>query len=267
MYLELSWILVIAASSLAFSALSPIIFARRLNFFASSLPHAALLSVSLGYILSVVLSGGPTLWAILVSIPLSYLQTYLIQKGVDENTATSVFVAFTTSASIAAIYYILTMFPSKVSLWSYILGDPLLATWEDAMEAAAISLILTALCLLFYEKEVIIGVDRDYARLNGINVNLHDYLVVTLLTVASVGLLKIVGFVIEHVVMLLPAAIASMVARNSREMLWISIITSLVAGVMGLLLAVIMNIAPSATYGLLLVTIYLFSLMLGGERK
>ncbi|MEZ0346649.1 MAG: metal ABC transporter permease [Infirmifilum sp.] len=266
MFIDPSWVIVIVSSSLAFSALSPIITARRLNFFASSLPHSALLSVSLGYLASYLLKGDPAFWAILISVPLSYLQTFLIQRGVDENTATSVFVAFTTSASVASLYYILTMFPSQVSLWSYILGDPLLVAWEDVVKAAIISLTLTALCILIYEKEVMIGVDREYAQLNGINVRFHDYLVITLLTVASVSLLRIVGFVIEHVVMLLPSAIALTVARNSHEMLWISIASALLSGILGLFVAVAVNLAPSAAFGLVLVTIYLVSLYTSGDR-
>ncbi|MGC9146346.1 MAG: metal ABC transporter permease [Infirmifilum sp.] len=266
MYLDLNWVIVIMSTSLAFSALSPIISARRLNFFASSLPHAALLSIALGYMMSIFLAGDPTLWAVIVSIPLSYLQMYLVHRGVDENTATSVFVAFTTSASVAALYYILTMFPAKVSLWSYILGDPLLASWEDTVNAAVTSIALILLTLAFYEKEVLIGVDRDYAMLNGINAKLHDYFVITLLTVASVGLLRVVGFVIEHVVMLLPAAIAATSARNSREVLLISMLSSAFSGFMGLLLAIYMNIAPSAAFGLILFTLYLIFLVIKGEK-
>jgi len=109
---------------------------------------------------------------------------------------------------------------AQVSLWSYILGDPLLSTWSDVAYALVVSAAVAALSIILYRKEVLIGVDRDYAMLIGLNVKLHDYAVVTLLTVASVGLLRVVGFVLEHVVLLLPSAIAVSIARNSRDVLW-----------------------------------------------
>ncbi len=265
MYLDLRWLILIASTSLAFSSLSPIIAVRKLNFFASALPHASLLAIALGYLFSTVVGGNPTTLAILLSIPISFLQIYLVQRGIDEDTATSVFVAFTTSMSIAVIYYILTKYPAQVSLWSYVLGDPLLSTWEDIAYALAVSLGVAASSIILYDKEVLIGVDRDYAMLIGINVKLHDYIVVTLLTVASVGLLRVVGFVIEHVVLLLPSAIALVLAKNSREALWISVAVSIASGLAGLLIAVSFDLAPSATFGLILFIIYLIALI-RGER-
>jgi len=266
MYLDPRWLILIASTSIAFSSLSPIVTVRKLNFFASALPHASLLSIALGYMLSAITGFDPTTLAIVISVPLSFLQMYLVQRGVDENIATSVFVAFTTSASVAAMYYILTKFPAQVSLWSYILGDPLLSTWSDVAYALAVSAAVAALSVVLYRKEVLIGVDRDYAMLIGLNVRLHDYAVVALLTVASVGLLRVVGFVLEHVVLLLPSAIAVSIARDSRDVLWMSIVVSMFSGIVGLVVALALDIAPSATFGLTLFAVYLATLARGGER-
>jgi ABC-type Mn2+/Zn2+ transport system permease subunit len=263
-YLDPRWFAVMLGSAAAFSALSPLVYARRFNFFAASLPHAALLAAALGYVAAALLGGSPAAWAVLLSLPPSLLLVLLLHKGVSEDSATSAFVAFTTSAGVAAVYYVLTSFPARVSLWSYILGDPLLAGWEDAALAVAVAALSIAASLLLLQKEVSIGLDSDFSSLSGIRVKLHDYALAALLTLVSVSLLRAVGFVVEHVALLLPAAISSRLARNTREFLALSVLPSLAAALLGLLLAVQLNLAPAAAYGFVLLAAYLISLLRGG---
>ena len=265
MYLDPRWFAVMLGSAAAFSALSPLVYARRFNFFAASLPHSALLAVALGYVAAAFLPGSPAAWAVLLSLPPSLLLVLFLHKGVSEDSATSAFVAFTTSAGVAAVYYVLTSFPARVSLWSYILGDPLLASWEDAVLAVAVGAVSLAASLLLIPKEVSIGLDRDFSSLSGIRVKLHDYILAALLTLVSVSLLRAVGFVVEHVALLLPAAISSRIARNSREFYAFSVLPSLAAALLSLLLAVWLNVAPAAAYGFVLLAVYLISLLEGGR--
>ncbi|ABL77533.1 metal ABC transporter permease [Thermofilum pendens] len=266
MYIDPRWLIVILGSSVSFSVLSPVIHARRLNFFAATLPHSSLLAVSLGYLLSFLLGYSPTLWAIPISVALSFLLVVLIHRGVSEDSATSAFVSFSVSASVAAMYYILTKFPSEVSLWSYILGDPLLVTWEDVAVTVVVTAVATLSTLLIYMKEVVIGLDRDFSQLLGINVNLHDYLVVFVLTLVSISLLKVVGFVLEHVVLLLPATVSVQLAKSAKEFLGYSLLVSTVSGLLGLFTSIYANVAPSAMYGFVMLGLYLAVLLRGEAR-
>jgi len=264
-YLDPRWLAVMLGSAAAFSALSPLVYARRFNFFAASLPHSALLAAALGHAAAALLGGSPAAWAALLSFPPSLLLVFSLHRGVSEDSATSAFVAFTASAGVAAVYYVLTSFPARVSLWSYVLGDPLLAGWEEAALAVAVGLASLAASSLLLPKEVSIGLDRDFSSLSGVRVKVHDYLLAALLTLVSVSLLRAVGYVVEHVALLLPGAISSRLARNSREFFALSVLPSLAAALLGLLLAVQLNVAPAATYGFVLLAAYLISLLRGGE--
>ncbi|MEM0223745.1 MAG: metal ABC transporter permease [Thermofilum sp.] len=265
-YIDPRWVLVMLGSAAAFGSLSPLIQARRLSYFAASLPHSALLSVTLGYIASVAVGGHPALWAVAFSLPLSAMLMYFVHRGVSEDSATSAFVAFTVSGSVAAVYYVLTNYPARVSLWSYILGDPLLSTWEDAAIAAAMGVLTVALTSRLILVEVSIGMDSEFAASSGIKVSLHNYLLASLLTVTAVGLLKIVGFVLEHVVLLMPGAAAAIIARSAREFYLLSVVFSLSASALGLALSILLNIAPAAMTGFVLLAFYLAALALGGGR-
>ncbi|MFZ8854671.1 MAG: metal ABC transporter permease [Thermofilaceae archaeon] len=259
--MDLRWFLVMGGAALALSSMSPMVAARRLGFFASALPHSALLAVSLGYVLSRVLGLDPFACSLLLSLPISYTFTFLLHRGVDTEIATSVFVAFTSSSSVAAMYLVLTRFPAEASLWSYILGDPLLVSWSEALTLLLLAALLTAAAVLVYEVEVMIGLDADFARVSGVRVELRDYLLTTMLTLASVGMLRVVGFVVQHVAILLPAAIGTRVARNARQLMLVSVTLSSLAGILSVALASVVDMPPSAVYGLLLMAVYVLSLL------
>lgn len=263
MYVDPRWVIVVVGSAATFSSLSPLVHARRFNFFAASLPHSALFSIALGYLLSATLGGHPTAWAVVLSVPLSCLLVFFIHRGASEDNATSAFVAFTVSGSVAAVYYVLTRYPAQVSLWSYILGDPLLAGWEDAWTVLAVGAAMIAVSAFTYYKQLLIGLDRDFSTLSGIRASLHDYVLTILLTLSSVSLLRVVGFAIEHIVILLPAAVAARIARSAREFYILSILLALAAGSAGLLLSVQLNVAPAAAFGFALLVLYIISLLRG----
>ena len=256
------WIIVMVSASLVYGFLGPVVAARRLYFLASASPHAALLSAVLAIPLARIIGVGEEyLWAIVIGIVLIYFVGYLVYRGVDTDTATAVFVAFTASSSVMAIYYVLTHYPIETDIWAIIVGDPLLASWESAFLALAILLVISLAILLTHRENICLGVDRDYVRLAGVNIRVYDLIVFTLLAVATVALIKIVGFVLEHVLVLLPAAIAVTWSRSARQALLTSITVSLIAGLTGLYLAVQLNQAPAGTTGLILLAVYLAVLL------
>ncbi len=252
------WVIVMVSASLVYGFLGPVIAARRLYFLASASPHAALLAAVLAIPLArLVEFGGEYFWAILVGVLLIYFVGYLVYRGVDPDTATAVFVAFTASSSVMAIYYVLTHYPIETDIWAIIVGDPLLASWDSVFLSLAILLTVAIAVLLTHRENICLGVDRDYVRLTGVNIRVYDLLVFTLLAIATVALIRVVGVVLEHVLVLLPAAIAVTWSKSARQALLTSISVSLIAGLTGLYLAVPLNQAPAGTTGLILLAVYL----------
>jgi ABC-type Mn2+/Zn2+ transport system permease subunit len=71
----------------------------------------------------------------------------------------------------------------------------------------------------------------------------------------------VVGFVVQHVAILLPAAIGTRVARNARQLMLVSVTLSSLAGILSVALASVVDMPPSAVYGLLLMAAYVLSLL------
>lgn len=256
------WVIVMVAAAIAFGVLAPVIAARRLFFLAGTTPHSALLAVVMAIPLARISGvGDEYFWSIIVGILLVYSVGYAIYKGVDSDTATAVFVAFTASASVIALYYVLTAYPIQVDVWAFIVGDPLLATWKDAFVVILIATSALALILSTYREQVIIGVDKDCAMLAGIRVKVYDWLLFTILAITTITMLKIIGFVLEHVFILLPAAIAATSSESSVEAVLTSLCASLLAALIGLYIALLLGVAPAGATGLLLFTMYLVVLV------
>jgi len=255
------WVAVIICASLIYGVLSPIISARKLYFLSIASSHSALLAVVLAIPLAKICLN-EYLWSILIGISLLYCVCYAIEKGIDIDVATAIFVSFTSSASVIAMYLVLTNYPVETDLWSIILGDPLLVNWYDVYYTMIIAIITVMIVLLTYREQISIGIEKDCATLSGINVKLYDILLYTILGIATISMIKIVGFVLQHVLIALPSAISMLLAKNSKSMLITSIVVSLTSGLVGLNLAILTNQAPSGVIGLLMFGIYVITLII-----
>lgn len=261
------WVVILTSSAIAYGALSTLVAARRLYFLAGATPHAALFAVILSLPLTITLGiGTEIMWSTIIGVLLIYIAGYAIHRGINSDIATSVFVAFTASGSVLAGYYVLTRYPVEFNIASLIIGDPLLTGLNDAVFAAVIASATFLGVYLTYREQISLGIDRDSAYLSGINAKVYDLLIFTLLGVVAIGMLRIVGYVLEHILILLPSSIALTTAKTMNEALEISIITALTASLIGLHIGIILNLSPAGLTGLVLLTYYIVSLVFSSKR-
>ena len=254
---HIKWILTMLSAGIAYGFLGPVIAVRKLRFLSTAASHAALLAIALAIAVTNTLHVfNEYTWAVVFSLLLIYLVGYMIYKGVSPDTATSIFVSLSASASVLVMYFVLTRYSVSVNLWAFILGDPLLASWTDVIFGMIIAAITAIAVVLTYKENICIGISRDCTLISGIKVAFYDWLVYTLIGLASIAMIRIVGFILEHVLLLLPAAIAMLSSRSAKMVLNLSIVISTVSSLLGLILGVIFNQAPSGITGIVLLLIY-----------
>ncbi len=258
----LIWSVVIGSAGTALGAVSILVYGRRLLFAAASAPHAAFFAASVAFIISSEVGGSQLGWTILVGVSIVYGLGYLAYRGVDPDDAAAVTVSFSTSAGVIAAMYALTKYSYGGSIVSVIMGDPLLARTAEALVALAVGAASVLLAFLTAREIAYIGLDRDDAALSGIRLWLYDLTLYTLIGVTVMSLVRVVGFVIEHVLLLIPGALAVAAGGRSYETVTLSIGTTLLASGLGLLIAIILNLSPSGVIGLLIVVAYLLALAL-----
>ncbi len=261
MLFDVRWLLLMLGAGIVFGLLSPVVTARRMMFLAAAMPHSALLAAVIGIPLYASYGLDPGVWAVIIGTPLPLIIYLLERRGVDEEVATSVYVAGTASASVALIYYVLTRYPMKASLWSYILGDPLLSSWGDVRLSLAITILVLVVLTPFLREQILLGVDRDFAVSSGIRSAFYDVSFLLLLSLSTIGFMKTVGYVLEHVLILLPSSIALLLARSGKQVVLYSFSLAVVSAVAGLFTGLYLNLQVSASVGFVLLALYVLALL------
>ncbi len=258
---DIRWVITMLSAAIVYGALSPVIAARRLYFLAAAAPHTALLAALIAIPIANSIGFLPVYWwAIAIGVPLIYIVAYLIHRGVDPDIATSMFVALTASGSVIALNIVRERYSSSYSIWAFIVGDPLLVPLSETIYTAAIAIAILTLTVLSYREALCLGVDKDYAMLAGIRVQVYDALIFGMLALATIAVIRVVGFVLEHVLILLPASIAMLFTESACMLLAISLTLSSVASLVGLYISTQLGIAPAGAVGLVLLLVYLIGM-------
>ncbi len=250
------WALAMLGAGLGFGAVSMLAYARRLMFAAAASPHAALLAGATGYILAASLGGPSWAWALAIGLLPVYLVGWLAYRGRDPDEATALMASLSSSAGALAAYYAVTHY-STASMAALVVGDPLLAP-EGLVGASALLGLALGLAAILAGREIFyIGVDPWDARLAGIRVWAYDLLLYTMIGAAATIMVGIVGFVLEHALILLPGAIAYASTRGLYRSIGASIAVASGASLLGLSLGVALDASPAPLAGLILVVVYL----------
>jgi|AAFY01.1.fsa_nt_gi zinc/manganese transport system permease protein len=255
-------------SSLMMGVVSPLIAARRLYFLAVESSHMALLAASLAVVL---VNTTPVkyefFWVLLVGLAIMYSIGLAIHRGVDPDIATSIATGATVSGSVIAMYVALTRFRTSYSLWSLILGDPLLVTRQDIYVLAVLATVTVVASLAIYKVMIYVGIDRDSAVLAFSSIRVCEFLFFTVLGLTSLALVKIVGYALEHVLLLMPALMSMNLVEGGRKVMALSICLSAASSLLGFSAAVKLSIAPAGSVGLVALAIYLASIVARGLRR
>lgn len=255
-------------SSVMLGVVSPLIAARRLYFLAVESSHMALLAASLAVILTNITPVKyEFFWVLLVGLTIMYFVGLAIHRGVDPDIATSIATGATISGSVIAMYVALTRFRTSYSLWSLILGDPLLTTRQDIYVLILLTAIALAVSLSTYKVMIYVGIDRDSAALTFGSIHIYEILFFTVLGLTSLALIKIVGYTLEHVLMLMPALTAMNLVEGSRRLMASSVCISVASNLLGFSMAMKLGIAPAGSVGLVALSIYLASIVVERLRR
>ncbi len=255
--ITIAWAGALVSASVSFSQLSPVVGARRLFFLAAAMPHVALLSASLSFIASRLTGFSSFTLMVLIGVLLTIVVALFIGLGVDPDRATAIFVGVSSSLSIIMLYYLVTRYSMSREVYALIMGDPSLAGSRDYFVSSLIALSSSVYTLLFYESSVYAGLDRESFILTGARVWFYDLVFYILLAVSITSFVRIVGFILAHVFILIPGAFSSLICRRSRDVLLTSMVLSVLAACLGFAFGMYSNLSPTGLTGVLLAIMYL----------
>lgn len=244
---------------LAFSAVSYIVYYKKLEFLAAGSVHAALFTVALGVLLEALTGVSYYVYALLTGLLIVCAAGFASGRLISPEKASAIVVSSTSATAVLLSYYILTRMPGRVSLSALILGDPLLLTELEAYAAIASSLAVLAATLAIRLVLVEISADSVGARLAGASTVLYELVAYMLIAFTTVGLLKLAGYVMEHVLLMLPAISAAVASKSTREHFALTLLYGAFSSSTGFLLARVFGASPTGLTGVVLILLLLVS--------
>lgn len=185
---------------------------RRLAYFGDTLAHAALLGVTLGFLLDINLTLGVVVVCQMLALLLFFLQR---QRRLPSDTILGIL----SHASLSLGLVTLTLMPTlRVDLLSYLFGDVLAVTAADLAWILGGGGFALALLLLNWRPLLAITLHEDLARVEGVAVDRTKWLFTALLALVVALMMKIVGLILVTSLLIIPAATARRLASSPEGM-------------------------------------------------
>lgn len=214
---------------------------NKMAFFSDALGHSAFTGIALGVLLGI---ENELISLIAFGVFIALLITRVKNKGnASSDTVISVF----SSSSVALGLLVLSYGGSFTKYNSYLVGDILSVT---AGEIISLLITLVAVCViwaLIYNKLLVISVNRELAASRGIKTALYENIFVIMVAVVVMLSIKWVGILLINSLLILPAASARNIAKNSRQYLAGSVVISTICAVAGLIISFYAGTSAGAT--------------------
>lgn len=218
---------------------------RRMTFVGAGISHAALGGVAIGLVTGL----SPLVTAMVFSIGVAWAIGWLSERGrIAEETAIGVLFPTAMAFGIAVISLTGTY---RQDLMAYLFGSMLAVSRADLGLLVAVAAGTLGVLALFFKEFVYLSIDEDAARASKVPVRALRYLLLTVLAATIVASIKLVGVVLVSALLVIPAATGQLVARSMAGVLGISVLSALVAVVVGLWLSWLSNLPSGATIVLL----------------
>jgi len=226
--------------ALACGAVGSLVVGARMAFFSDALAHVSFASVSIGFVMFTVLMADRPgkFWDFVTPVMIGFgmLVGYGIaavrqRTGLASDTVIGVF--FASSLGLAATLRTVIQSRQLFSLEVFLFGDPMLVQAEDVV-LLGIQVVGVGVVLSFiYNSLLLSGFNSSLALSRRVPARFASYVFIMLLAVVVTLCVRTVGVLLINALLVVPAAAACNVARNLRQLFWLTIVLCLTACVTG----------------------------------
>lgn len=227
---------------------------RGLSLMGDAISHAVLPGVAISYMLNVSLFFGAVVTGLLTALGIGFLQQRTKLKS-----DTAIGIVFSAAFALGVIMISLARASSNLNnvLFGNLLAIPASEMW---LTIAAGSLVLIV-AALFHKELLITSFDPTMAAAYGLPNRAIHYLLMALLTLATVAALQTVGIVLVVAMLVTPAATAFLLTQRLRRMLWLAALFGVLAALIGLYFSYEYNLPSGAVMVLALTGIFVLALL------
>lgn len=232
---------------------------NRMAFFSEAMGHSALTGVALGALLGL---GNPSVtiigFAVILALAMFLLRRY---SALPTDTSIALVMAF-----VVALGVVLLSRGGGFSKYSsYLIGDILTISPVELGGLALLTGVAWVMWIFLFNAFFFVSMNRSLAASRGLPAAFLEALFSVLVAVVVSVSIPWVGLLVINSMLILPAATARNLARNTRRYVLGSMLVSLVSGVLGLISSYYWNTATGAT--IVLWTCVFFAISLAMRRR
>lgn len=223
---------------------------RRLVFISGGLTHASFGGIGLGLYTDIPPILSAALFAVLSAFGVEWLSK---RKDMREDSAIAVF--WTLGMALGIMFTFLSPgFAPDLS--AYLFGNILTITLADIALLAALAAVLTLFFALYLRPIVYVAFDREFARSQGIPVQLFEYAMMMFIALSIVACLRMVGIVLVISLLTIPQMTANLFSYRFHQIIWLSIGIGYLSCLGGLLISFYLNVPSGASIIFFSIIIY-----------
>lgn len=233
---------------------------NKMAFFSDALGHSAMTGIALGVILGIDNE-------LISMIAFGVILALAITKVKSANVASSDTVISVFSSTAMAFGLVILSIGGGFSKYSqYLIGDILSITPTELLYLAVTLVVVTVIWGVIYNRLLLLSINADLAASRGVKTAVVENVFVVLVAVVVMLSIKWIGVLLINSLLILPAASARNVSRNSRQYLGRSVLFAMVSGVGGLIASYYFNTSAGATIVLVSAIIFFITYILRRKK-
>lgn len=212
--------------------------------------HAVLPGIVLAYVLGAPLIIGAFAAGMLCALATGYLAEH---SRVKQDTVMGV--VFSGMFGLGIVLYV--SIETSAHLDHILFGNMLGISAEELWTTGSIALAVSALLLVKWKDLLLHAFDPAQAQALGLPVLWLHYGLLTALSASIVATLSAVGLILAIGLLIAPGAIAFLIVREFRAMLWVSVLVCLGSSLTGVYVSFFLDSAPAPTIILIQTTLFI----------
>ena len=242
--------LIVALISVPTALLSCFLVLKGWALMGDAVSHAVLPGIVLAYILGLPLIFGAFVAGMTCSLATGYLSE---NSRVKQDTVMGV--VFSGMFGLGIVLYV--SIETNAHLDHILFGNMLGISASELATAAIIGTLVSAALLLKWKDLLLHSFDPAQAQASGLRVGWLHYGLLAALSATIVATLSAVGLILAIGLLIAPGAIAFLIAREFKTMLWVSVLVCLASSLLGVYASFFLDSAPAPTIILILTALFI----------
>ena len=214
--------------------------------------HAVLPGIVLAYIAGLPLIVGAFAAGMICALATGYLSE---NSRIKQDTVMGV--VFSGMFGLGIVLYV--SIETNAHLDHILFGNMLGVSGSELLTAAIVGLVVSGGLLIKWKDLLLHSFDPAQAQASGLPVNIMHYGLLAALSATIVATLSAVGLILAIGLLIAPGAIAFLLVREFKSMLWVSVLVCLGASMLGVYVSFFLDSAPAPTIILILTVMFILA--------